>query len=163
MKSCPSAPVSEARKCRLSLLSADPQRSFDNQFWAANRYMNEWRARHYTIPPATPLKTRIAGIDMSRLVPYRQKAWSQARAGVFGDMPVLILYGKQDTLDWAASSPTAQLRGGLALFDIVGAKDPNVEMIVINHAGHFVFRDEPGEFESDLTHFIDYWDRHPAR
>ena len=88
--------------------------------------MNEWRANHYKVPPATPLKMRIAGIDMSRLVPYRQKAWSQARAGVLGDT-VLIVYGKQDTLDWAATSPTAQLRGGIALFDIVGAKHPNVQ------------------------------------
>jgi pimeloyl-ACP methyl ester carboxylesterase len=45
------------------------------------------------------------------------------------------------------------------MFDILGAKDPNVQMMILNHAGHFVFRDQPTEFDSDLTAFIEYWSR----
>lgn len=162
MKSCPKSPLSAARQCRLGLLSINAKRTFNSQFWAANRYMNAWRARHYKVPAATPLKMHLAGINMKEFLPYRRKAWNEVRAGRLDHMPVLILYGKQDPLDWEASSPTAQLHGGLALFHILGVKDPNVQMYVLNDAAHFVYRDQPGEFDADVTHFVDFWYKHPA-
>lgn len=160
MKSCPTKPLLAAQKCRLGLLSVDPQRTLNAQFWAANHYMEAWRARHFKIPHSNPLKLHLAGLNFATFLPYRRHAWNEAREGRLGDMPVLILYGKQDPLDWQTTSPTAQLHGALGMFDIVGAKDRNVQMIVLNHAGHFVFRDQPAEFDSDLTAFIDYWNRH---
>lgn len=162
MKSCPAKPLFAAQKCRLDLLSVDPHRTLGKQFWAANRYMEAWRKRHFKIPPATPLHLHLAGLNFSTFLPYRRHAWNEARQGRLGHTPVLIIYGKQDPLDWQTTSPTAQLHGGLGMFDIMGAKNPNVQMIIINHAGHFVFRDQPGEFDSDLTHFIEYWNHHQA-
>ena len=164
MKACPKQPLLAAQKCRLSLLSYDPQRTFDSQFWAAQRYMANWRsqqasAAHRSIPQVSPLN-----LPTSRsFARFRDQAWTRARQGALGDMPVLMIYGKQDPLDWQAGQPAAQLTGGLSFFGIVGAKDPNLQMVILNDAGHFAFRDQPAEFDADLTSFIDYWDHRASR
>jgi pimeloyl-ACP methyl ester carboxylesterase len=72
-------------------------------------------------------------------------------------MPVLMVAGKQDVLDWGPNDPAAMLRGELGMFDILGAKNPNVQMIVINEGGHFMYREHPDLFNHDLVSFIDFW------
>jgi pimeloyl-ACP methyl ester carboxylesterase len=50
----------------------------------------------------------------------------------------------------------------MALFRILGSKDPNVRLTVLNRTGHFVYREHPRQFDYDLTSFIDYWNARQA-
>lgn len=156
MKRCPTKPLFAAQKCRIALLSYDPKKAFDSQFWAAQESMKNWREAHYKIPNASPLSL---GNPYPQFESQLHSVWAKARNGVLGDKPVLIVYGKQDPFDWPAGAPNSDLRGAIATFDILGAKDPNVQMYVINYAGHFVFRDQPSQFDADLTQFLEYWDQ----
>ena len=155
MKSCPTKPLFAAQKCRLALLSYDPQRAFSARWWDAQLYMKNWRDAHYKIPNTSPLNL---GNPNPQFMSQLHSVWNKLRSGVLGDRPVLIFYGKQDPFDWAANAPNSDLRGAIGWYDIVGAKDPNVQMIVLNDAGHFLYRDQPAEFDADLTDFVDYWD-----
>jgi pimeloyl-ACP methyl ester carboxylesterase len=47
------------------------------------------------------------------------------------------------------------MRGAINFFDIAGAENPRVKMIVINDAGHYVFRERPDQFNADLIQFIE--------
>ena len=156
MKTCPTKPLFEAQKCRIALLSYDPQKTFDAQFWATQKFMKEWRDSHYKNDYASPLSL---GNPSTHYLDFLHSAWARARNGVLGDKPVLMVYGKQDPFDWAANAKTADLKGAMGMFDILGAKDPNLQMYIINDAGHFVFRDQPKVFDSDLIHFLDYWNQ----
>ena len=157
LKTCPTKPLFAAQKCRIALLSNDPQKAFDAQFWAAQEYMKNWRESHYKVPAASPL---TLGNPSANYMASLRAAWASARNGVLDHKPVLLVYGKQEPFDWAPNAPTADLRGAMAMFDVFAAKDPNVQMFVINNAGHFVFRDQVSEFDADLTHFVDYWAHH---
>ena len=64
-------------------------------------------------------------------------------------MPVLLYWGRND--------PTAWLPSGLALYDVIGEKNPNVRMIIVNKAGHFHYREYPKEFSRNVINFIDHW------
>lgn len=160
LKSCPKTKSSYVNwKCRASALSSAPKVAFDDAFFQAEYSMFLWRRKQ---GPSynTVLKVVHRGYakPSPQFLAYRKNAWSRARKGALGAMPVMLFYGKQDPLDWYANAPTAQLHGAMALFDTLGAKDPNVSLTVLNHAGHFVYRVHPRQFDHDLTSFIDYWD-----
>jgi pimeloyl-ACP methyl ester carboxylesterase len=69
-------------------------------------------------------------------------------------MPILLYWGKND--------PSAMLRNGLALFDIITVQSPNARMFIANRAGHFHYREHPEEFNRNVIHFIDYWSSGPS-
>lgn len=54
------------------------------------------------------------------------------------------------------------LRAELNMFDVLGAKNRRVEMIVVNEGGHFMYREHPELFNKDLVSFIDSWSGRPA-
>ena len=58
------------------------------------------------------------------------------------------------------SDPHAMMRRELGFFDIVGAKNPRVKMVLINEAGHFPYREHPEQFNAHLVNFIDFWSTH---
>jgi pimeloyl-ACP methyl ester carboxylesterase len=160
LKSCPKTSSSFVNwKCRASALSYAPKIAFDNTFFDTEYSMFLWRRKQ---GPAYNTKLKVVrrayAKPSARSLAYRKNAWDKARDGVLGEMPVMLFYGKQDPLDWYASEPTAQLHGAMALFDILGAKDPNVSLTVLNDAGHFVYRVHPRQFDSDLVRFVDYWE-----
>lgn len=164
LKTCSPATTYQAWKCRVGLLSYAPKIAFSDSFLHAERAMYLWRQRHggpsyRTTPDHKP--TRLPGPE-PQYFPYLHHCWQLARHGALGHMPVMLYYGKQDPLDWYANDKTAQLSDGLAFFDILGAKDPNVSMKVLNRAGHFVYRVHPRQFDNDLVNFIDFWDHHSA-
>lgn len=159
LKHCSPATTYAAWKCRVGYLSYAPQIAFSDPFLKAERAMYSWREKHggpsyRTTPDHKPGK--LPG-PRPQFFPYLHHCWQLARDGALGEMPVMLYYGKQDPLDWVATSKTAQLSGGLALFDILGAKDPNVSLRVLNHAGHFVYRVHPRQFDHDIVGFIDFW------
>lgn len=142
----------EGRRCRLIALG-HTEATFDAEFLAADAWMadqpksREARAKY----AAMPADARAAATRA-----YRERAWDRARAGVL-QMPILIYGAKQDTLSWDADDPHAMMRGELGFFDVVGARNRRVKMIVINEAGHFPYREHPEEFNADLVAFIDFW------
>lgn len=61
-------------------------------------------------------------------------------------MPTLLYWGKND--------PSAILPIGLALFDMISEHDKRAEMIIVNDAGHFHFREHPKDFAGNVTQFL---------
>jgi pimeloyl-ACP methyl ester carboxylesterase len=88
--------------------------------------------------------------------------WDRVRNDGALQMTVLLYAGKDDILDWGATDPTAKLRGQMGLFDIIGAKNSKVKMVVMNDAGHFMYREHSDQFIQDVAGFIEYWQRQPA-
>jgi pimeloyl-ACP methyl ester carboxylesterase len=86
---------------------------------------------------------------------YRERIAEKARSGVL-QVPILIYGGKQDPLHWGADDPHA-LRLELDFFDIVGAKNARVRFIIVNHAGHLPYQEQPQQFNADLIQFITFW------
>lgn len=158
LKKCPDQEQYAGLKCRVEALGWLPD-TFDDEYWAADVYMaaqpNTKRAR---------ASATIAGRDPQRARQndaYRAAAWDKARSGVL-PMPIMLYAGKQDVLDWSLNEPAAMLRGELNMFDIVGAKNERVKMIVVNEGGHFMYREHPEQFNADIIDFIDFWNAHPG-
>lgn len=57
-------------------------------------------------------------------------------------------------LVWGYNDPTAPLRRGQYLFDLIAARNPDAEMHVINRAGHFCYREQPETFNEVIGGFV---------
>jgi len=55
---------------------------------------------------------------------------------------------------WAANDPTATLEQGVAVFNMIREMTPRTRMWIVNHGGHFHYREYPEEFNQVLTNFI---------
>ncbi|MEW5984557.1 MAG: alpha/beta hydrolase [Acidobacteriota bacterium] len=152
-EACAPQTTYEGRQCRLMAL-AHTSTTFDKAFvdadaWMANQPKSKQARAKYA--------ARSSEQQSRQNSEYRQRMWDRARSEGALPMPILIYAGKQDTLSWIEGEPSAAMRGELGFFDIVGAKNPRVSMIVINEAGHFPYREHPAQFNADLIGFIEYW------
>ena len=69
-----------------------------------------------------------------------------------------IMHGKltQPTrLVWGYNDPTAELKRGHALFEIIADSNPKSEMHIINEAGHFCYREQPETFNGIVKTFVE--------
>ncbi len=151
LEKCPDQNVYEGLRCRVEALAWLPT-CFDAEYWAADQYMAK-------LPKSIEARAKVVALTNDAFRAgndaYRQQAWDKvAKEGVL-TMPVLMYGGKQDVLDWAQADATASLAGELALFDMIGAKNPKVSMVIVNEGGHFMYREHPEEFNADLISFID--------
>jgi 2-hydroxy-6-oxonona-2,4-dienedioate hydrolase len=55
---------------------------------------------------------------------------------------------------WARNDKTAVMQRGRALFDIVAAKERRAYFHAINQSGHFVFREQPKQFNEIVIGFL---------
>ena len=153
LSSCPDQNVYEGLKCRVEKLGWLPT-AFDPEYWEADASMAMQ-------PKSREARAKVVALSNDAFraaqTAYRQQAWDLCRTSGVLQMPVLLVAGKQDVLDWGQADQTAQLRGELGLFDIIGAKNAKVKMVVVNQAGHFPYREHPEEFNADLIGFIDFW------
>lgn len=159
---CPKEPATAAWKCRLRAQTLKPDIAFDNDdYWQSG----------YSMMGAPKAKATAAKLKAGAGEPLRTEqaaAWRQSmmdrvtKEGVL-QMPVLLYWGRQDPTDWAINDPVSKMQQGLALFDAIGAKDSRVQMIVLNDAGHYMYREYPELFNEEITDFIDYWNHHPAK
>ena len=92
-----------------------------------------------------------------KMVAFAEASWRKS-----------IVAQKQETLDWlkegrlqvptllywAANDPTAILPMGILLLDIIREKTPRTQMHIMNHGGHFHYREYPDEFNKVVTNFI---------
>jgi len=156
LEKCPPDPASYAhRKCRLLAL-AHTEETFSAEFTAADEYMGNLPKAEETRRRMAAMRAAHPGWPDEANAAYRARAWERARSGRL-QMPILIYAAKQDTLAWDADDPHAMMRGELGFFDIVGAKNSRVKLIVVNDAGHFPYREHPEQFNADLIQFIEFW------
>ena len=161
LEQCPPDRNSYAhRKCRLLALGHTPG-TFSSEYAAADDYLGN-------LPKSVDGRRRMAamraahpGWPSEENESYRKQAQDRARNGAL-QMPILLYAAMQDTLSWDADEPYAMMRSELGLFDILGAKNPRVKMVIVNDAGHFPYREHPEQFNADLIDFIDFWNANPA-
>src|SRR5579883_1962108 len=155
LSKCPDQSQYEGLQCRVAMLAWLPT-TFDDEYWAADKYMAN-------LPKSKDARARLnAGAGKSFDFPaFKQKMLDQVRDEGTLQMPVLLVAGKNDVLDWAPNDATAQLRGERGLFDVIAAKNTKVQMIIITNGGHFMYREHPDEFNAYLSTFIDTWEKYP--
>lgn len=161
LEKCPPDPTSyEHLNCRLLALAHAPD-TFPADYRAADEFMGH-------LPKAAETRRRMAsmraahpGWPESVNDAYRERALAKAREGAL-QVPILIFAGKQDTLSWDADDPHAMMERELGFFDVIGAANRQVKMVLINEAGHFPYREHPDEFNAEVTQFIEYWTRPPV-
>ncbi len=81
---------------------------------------------------------------MPSLRQAREKTFDQIREGAL-TMPTLIV--------WGYDSRSAPLNQGMQLLDLVAPASENVEMHILNRAGHVSFREQPEAFHRTLRSF----------
>jgi 2-hydroxy-6-oxonona-2,4-dienedioate hydrolase len=156
LKKCPDQSQYEGLRCRVFELAWLPT-TFDDEYWKADAYMANQ-------PKSKEAQTKLrAGVAQSQqdAAAFRDKMLDRVRTEGMLQMPVLLVAGKNDVLDWGENDATAKLAGELALFDIIGAKSTKVQMIVFTNAGHFMYREHPVQFNEQLITWIDYWEHNP--
>ena len=156
LSKCPDQSQYEGLQCRVAMLAWLPN-TFDQEYWSADKFMA-------TLPKSKEARTKLnAGAGRSFDFPaFKQKMLDKASDEDVLQMPVLLVAGKNDVLDWGVNDETAQLRGERGLFDIIAAKNTKVQMIVITNGGHFMYREHPEELNAYLTTFIDTWEKYPS-
>ncbi|MEI6670171.1 MAG: alpha/beta hydrolase [Acidobacteriota bacterium] len=143
-------------KCRMRAMSFLPFVAFDETFFESGRYMAN-------LPKARTTLAKIAagaGEPLSKQLPKTKAALHERiRNEGLLQMPVLIYWGIDDPNNVPGFPPA---KTGLALYDLISAKNPRVRMQIISRAGHFHFREYPDEFNYNIGNFIEYWNAHPA-
>ena len=148
----------EEAKCNCQFFSPENcATAFDDEYWEAAKYMaslpkaEETRAKIKTgvggplaffVPIAVVGTPQLSGFNA-----FRKKWIERVRNEGILQMPVLLFWGYND--------PSALVARGLELFDVIGAKNPRVEMVIINKAGHDAPREKPEEFNYRVINFID--------
>lgn len=145
---CPKEPDCAEWRCRLRAISFKPEVAFDDLYFQTGCYMAG-------LPKAQETLSKIAGGAgeplRSRFNEWKQHLHERVMNEGLLQMPVLLYWGRND--------PSAMLKGGLALYDVIAATNSNVRMIIANHAGHFHYREYPEEFNQNVINFIDHWSR----
>ncbi len=152
----PDTSTPEHMMCRHKALAFSPH-TFEAEDLEASAFL-------MTAPKWTETRTRLAALAASQTANqasesnrFRQQMWDRQRNEGTLQMPILIVAARQDKLSWLLNEPFAYLRGELGFFDIVAAKNPRVQMVIINGAGHYPYRDQPEQFNADLIQFIGFW------
>ncbi|MGH9679679.1 MAG: alpha/beta fold hydrolase [Candidatus Acidiferrales bacterium] len=157
LKRCPDQTNYEGLKCRVTELAWLPS-TFDDEYWKADEYMSDLQK---SIAARAKLRAGV-GESPKAAAAYRDNMLERARTEGLLQMPVLLVAGKNDVLDWGENDATAQLQGEIGLFDVIAAKNTKVQMFIFNNAGHFMYREHPAEFNAILTAWIDYWKNSPS-
>ncbi len=55
---------------------------------------------------------------------------------------------------WGYNDPTAPLRQGVPLYEMIAAKEHQAYFHIINESGHFAFREHPERFNEIVHGFI---------
>jgi 2-hydroxy-6-oxonona-2,4-dienedioate hydrolase len=155
---CLTMPEFESEKCTCEALSFNCAATYDDEYWEAAKYMG-------TLPKADETRAKIkAGVggplaffvpiaivgqpQLSGFNEFRKKWIDRVRNEGTLKMPVLLYWGFND--------PSALVPRGLELFDVIGAKNSNVQMVIINKAGHEQVREQPEEFNYHVYDFINH-------
>lgn len=158
LKKCPDQSQYAGLKCRVYELAWLPT-TFDDEYWKADEYMAG-------LPKSKEARDKLrasSGESQQAAAAYRDKMLDRIKVEGMLQMPVLMVAGKNDVLDWGEADATAQLKGEIALFDIIAAKNTKTQLFLFNNAGHFMYREHPEEFNAMLVTWIDYWKNNPPQ
>ena len=137
----------------------EPRDSKSSHRWVYERYSysdshitEEWltsATRIATLPKYQEAVAKMDSLSSTQFLPIlaAQKAETldQIQHGHL-KVPTLLVWGYND--------PTAPISMGHALFDLVAGSAPRAEMHVLNKAGHYSYREHPGEFNEVVRGFI---------
>jgi pimeloyl-ACP methyl ester carboxylesterase len=131
--------------CRYESLSYDNSH-LDDEFVLALQTMNldpkvQWTRFYRDGGAGAPFR---ANIDNWR-------AAMHARIRDDGELKIPVL------LIWARNDPTHPLERSMALYDIIAEHNPSVQTLMLNHAGHYAFREKPDEFNFAVIRFVKAW------
>ncbi|OFV82766.1 MAG: hypothetical protein A2W26_03275 [Acidobacteria bacterium RBG_16_64_8] len=147
-------------RCRLRLLSSNPDRAFDEFYFETGRFMmNQSKAKEILAKVAAgagePLRSQAGE--------FKRKNLQQVTDKGFGSMPVLLYWDKDDpSAILKGSTKVVDMKGALALYDLIAAKTPNVRLLISQGGGHFPYRLHREEFNQNLMNFIDFWNGPPT-
>ena len=158
LKKCPDQSQYAGLMCRVYELAWLPT-TFDDEYWKADEYM----AGLQKSKEARDKLRSGSGESQQAAAAYRDMMLDRIKTEGNLQMPVLMVAGKNDVLDWGETDATAQLKGEMALFDIIAAKNTKVQLFVFNNAGHFMYREHPEEFNALLVTWTDYWKNNPPQ
>lgn len=139
-----------------------PRLSRESQRWVAEHY--SFRSDHITE------SWLDAAEEIAKLPKYREAVRKMEDQGLKRNhfSPHLTLH-KEETLNWIMqgrlttptmlvwgyNDPTALLKRGQALFELIADNNPHAEMHVINQAGHFCYREQPETFNQVIRGFVE--------
>jgi 2-hydroxy-6-oxonona-2,4-dienedioate hydrolase len=153
LRKCPPDTASyEHLRCRLLALGHTPE-TFPPEYDKADQMMGNLPKSVEGRKRMAAMRERQPGWPATQNNTYRDAALQKARDRGLR-MPILIFAGKQDTLSWDASDSHAMMRRELGFFEVVGARNTAVKLVIINEAGHFPYREHPELFNAELIHFI---------
>ncbi len=148
---CPKEPDCAEWRCRLRALSFKPEIAFDEEFFETGCYM---ASQPKSLETVRKMASGAGEPLRSQFDEWKKQWHDRVRREGLLPMPVLLYWGRND--------PSAMLRNGLALFDLIAEKNPHVRLLVANQAGHFHYREYPEEFNQNVINFIEYWSRQPG-
>jgi len=150
LTACPKEPDWAEWSCRLKQISFLPEIAFDDQFFQTGRYMASFPKSAETVAK----RKAGAGEPLeSQFNDWKKQVHARVEKEPILMMPILLYWGKDD--------PSAMLKNGLALLDVISVQNPNVRMIIANNSGHFHYREHPEEWNRNVINFIDYWEKQP--
>jgi len=139
------APWLDEWVCRYRALSYDPSHVTE-EFTQSYRYI------HSQPQSQAAMAKRAAGAGepfRSTWNEWRNQMHQRIREEGMLQMPILIYWGRND--------PNQPLERAMALYDILGEKNPNLSMTIVNKAGHFSYREKAEQFNQTVIKFIESW------
>ena len=135
-----------------------------------SRASQRWCIEHYSFRPNHISETWLDSCeDIAKSAKYQETVRKMEDEGLKRQQffPHLAVH-KEETLNWIIqgkltqptllvwgyNDPTALLKRGHALFEIIADSNPRSEMHIINEAGHFCYREQPEVFNQIITGFV---------
>lgn len=143
---CPSEPWQEEWLCIHRGMSFNPDHMDDEEFVSTAFEME-----------ASPLRQETARKREEGVIDWRDD-FAEHKETVYQRIMNEDVLTMPTLLYWGSSDPSAMLNRGLALYEIISKRNPDVRMAIVNQAGHFFWREHPDEFAYTVADFIDYWD-----
>jgi len=136
-----------------------------------SRESQRWVAEHYSFSSKHITESWLdAAVEIANLPKYQEAVRKMEDQGLKRNhfFPHLTLQ-KEETLNWIMQArlttptmlvwgyndPTALLKRGQALFELIADSNPRAEMHVINQAGHFCYREQPETFNHVIKGFVE--------
>jgi pimeloyl-ACP methyl ester carboxylesterase len=144
------ADAQAAWSCWMQAMTYRSDKAFDEAFFAASEYMKslpEWQAIE---------SRKVKGKPQSGNE-YWAPHLERIRDEGVPDVPIMLVCGQHDNLDWDAGDRAPGMKGCLSLFNTLGSNNDKVKLVAYNAAGHFPYRELPEQFNSDLVNYIRYW------
>jgi pimeloyl-ACP methyl ester carboxylesterase len=133
-------------QCWMSAMAWRHDGTFDEEFWRASEHIMSMGQREH-IAERQAQAPQEAPDFWAR---QRDRIRSTGAPG----LPILWVCGSHDTLDWKPQLAESDLAGCVDFYHTLGAKNSDVKLIVYNQAGHFLYREYPEKFNTDVVDFI---------